>query len=229
MQASAQTDIEIEEEARRRVSVLEKRVPTLTIHLPPGQVFALRIDQDGLPLPAGAIGAAVPTDPGHHTIIVHAEGYEDRSFDVILQAGAPIVISVTPGPKLTETPGPTTPNSEHDAPSSSSPLRLTGLVAAGIGVVGLGVGGYYGIVAINKQHDAHCPGNVCTAPSGKPDVLREANDAAKLSTAFMIGGGVFLAGGAALWLLSPRPGGAQVALAPSVLRDGAGASLEGRW
>jgi serine/threonine-protein kinase len=232
-QAAGQGDTEIEEEAQRRLSILDKRVPTLTIQLPPGQTLTLRIDEDGFPVPSASIGEAVLTDPGHHTIIVHAEGHEDRSFDVILQAGAPVVISVTPGPKKAEAPGiatsSTEPSPEHDATSSSSPLRLTGLVAAGIGVLGLGVGTYFGIVAIEKQQDAHCPGNVCTPPSGKPDVLREANDAGKLSTAFIVGGGVFVAAGAALWLFGPRAGGPQVALAPAMLRDGAGASLDGRW
>jgi hypothetical protein len=104
-----------------------------------------------------------------------------------------------------------------------------GPIAVGIGTLGLGIGTYFGVVAIEKQKDANCPANVCTSPSGHPDVLRDANNAGKLSTAFMVAGGVFVAGGVALWLLAPRGGGSRVALGPAVLPDGAGAAVAGQW
>jgi hypothetical protein len=225
-QAAREGNAEIEAEARRRVSALESRIPSLTIKLASGSVLTVRIDEDGSPFSSASIGAPVPTDPGHHTLVVHADGYEDRSFDVILQAGVSVEFSVTPGPPKPATPSPTE-GVDRGAPSPV--LRLTGAIAAGVGVVGLGVGTYFGIVAIQKQQDASCPRNVCTAPSGHPDTLRQAIDAGNLSTVFLVAGGVLVAGGAALWFLAPRGSEPRAAVAPVVLRDGAGASLVARW
>jgi hypothetical protein len=225
-QAAREGEAEIEAESRRRVAALESRIPSLTVKLASGSVLTVRIDEDGLPFSSGSIGAPVPTDPGHHTLVVHADGYEDRSFDVILQAGVSVEFSVTPGPPKPATPS-TAERSDGGAPSPA--LRLTGAVAAGVGAVGLGVGTYFGIAAIQKQQDANCPRNVCTAPSGHPDTLRQAIDAGNLSTVFLVAGGVLVAGGAALWFLAPRGGEPRAAIAPVVVRDGAGASLVARW
>jgi hypothetical protein len=118
-----------------------------------------------------------------------------------------------------------------------STLQTAGLAVAGLGVVALGIGGAFGIVAIQKQSAAGCPNNVC-GPSGNPQTLRDAVTAANVSTWLFVGGGVLAAGGVALWLLAPpaSPGSAAgsdrtawLGATPVATPGGGGLVVTGGW
>jgi hypothetical protein len=227
-QASRESNVDIRDEAVRRVAALEKLTPKLKISLSPGAPPTAVVDEDGRALATTSLGTFVPTDPGRHLLTVHADGYEVRSFEVILQASETREFTVTPGARAPEGREATTP----PEPSPPRPLRIVGIVTAGVGLVGVGLGSYFGVDAINKQNDANCPNNRCAqSNTGGPDKINAAMTSGTLSTIFFVAGGVLVAGGVTLWLVAPRgkPAGAQVGAAPVVSRDGGGLAVVGRW
>ncbi len=101
-----------------------------------------------------------------------------------------------------------------------STQRIVGLSLGGVGVGALIAGAAFGAQAITKRDESeaggHCVANRCDA-IGLP--LRQASyDAGNASTGLLIGGGVALAAGAALFLTAPKskvPVQATVVLGPS--------------
>lgn len=83
-------------------------------------------------------------------------------------------------------------------------LRTGGLVAVGVGVVGLGVGGVFGLSAIGKNRDADrlCDGPACREERALA-LTDQARDAATVSTVCFVAGGVLVAGGLGAFLLAP--------------------------
>jgi hypothetical protein len=77
---------------------------------------------------------------------------------------------------------------------------VLGLVAAGVGVVGVGVGSVFGLISKSKHDDAnaYCNGNACLDERG-PALKDEAIAAGNLSTVAFAVGAAGLAGGAVLW------------------------------
>jgi tetratricopeptide (TPR) repeat protein len=129
-------------------------------------------------------------------------------------------------------------SAEGPAEGGASWLKTTGLVAAGVGLVGLGVGSAFGLSAINKNDDAGklCQGSACRSPEALT-LTEDARDAARVSTVLFVAGGALVAGGLGAFLLAPS-GGAREAppaasgrlrLAPEVSPRGAGLALVGRW
>jgi hypothetical protein len=80
-------------------------------------------------------------------------------------------------------------------------------VAAGVGIVGLGVGSAFGFVALSKKNSAQklCP-NICVDDNGVR-AWNDAQSAGNVSTAMFIVGGVGLLGAAALWFTAPSSNG----------------------
>jgi hypothetical protein len=120
-----------------------------------------------------------------------------------------------------------TPGSDTPEPSGMSGLRVAGLVAAGVGVVGLGIGTFAGLSASSKNNDAdkQCNGKQC--PQSALDLTKDAKSAATLSTVSFVLGGVLVAGGVSLFLFGPKGSSKRAQLTPTVSPTFAGASLTG--
>jgi hypothetical protein len=89
----------------------------------------------------------------------------------------------------------TTTAAELDRRSSGKGQRIGGLVLGAAGLVGLGVGGYFGAVSWRRHDDAeaHCGANGCDATGvSLRDDARSAGNAATVS--FAAGGALLLAG-----------------------------------
>lgn len=102
------------------------------------------------------------------------------------------------------------------------------LVAGGAGVVGLGVGTVFGLVALSKKSAAQtaCPDR-CATSTGVTD-WNDARSAGNLSTVGFVAGGVLVAAGVVLWLATPPArgeagAGVAVGIAPGALE------LRGAW
>jgi hypothetical protein len=156
----------------------------------------------------------VPAKPGPQTITV------PRLED------APIV--ATPAaPSHEATPGPTAPSQEDPGHTQ----RLVALGVGGAGIVGLVVGGLFGLSAKSKLDDSnasnHCDAaNTCDATG--LGLRSDAKSAALVSTIGFVVGTAAVAGGAVLWFTAPRQAReapARVGLAP----DTRGLSLVGIW
>lgn len=216
-QAARAQDAERQLFAEERVKELQPRVPRLTISAeapPPG----LQIRLDATTMGEGALGSSIPIDPGEHAIEVSAPGYEPWSSKFQVTEGKQEALRVpplrpseaapsAPAPSPSSSPAPAASTTQiGTAPAHGGAQRTLGYAALGVGALGLGLGGYFGLQTFSKRDDAdaNCPDQRCDATGYAK--IEEARDSATLST---IGFGVGLAGVAAgTWLLlsaeSPR-------------------------
>jgi serine/threonine-protein kinase len=104
-----------------------------------------------------------------------------------------------------------------------------GWVAGGVGVVGVGLGSFFGLRAISDKNDgnAHCSGKFCDS-QGLSDE-NTAHTYATLSTVSMIVGVVGLAAGAYFIVSGSSPQSAQLRVGPMVLARGSGGAAEVTW
>jgi hypothetical protein len=202
-----------EDYAKKRAQALEKSLHRLIIEVS-SPLPNMEIKLDGAPLGQGALGTAMPLDPGEHEVVVAAPGKKMWSQRVQLGPGA--VNARIEVPALEESPSgkgggaviepiPGAPNGADSATSKPLPLRTIGFVGIGIGVAGIGVGAITGLMAMSKHSDLQkeCGGNVC-GPSHQSD--RDSYyTLGTVSTVSMIAGGVLAGGGLVLVLTAPKP------------------------
>jgi predicted sugar kinase len=166
------------------------------------------------------LGTPVPVDPGKHTIEASAKGKKTFStaLEVSERTKTPSVeipdLDADESQKVTPT-----PKAEPDKPQSSSggTQRTIGIVAVSLGVVGLGVGTYFGLSTSSKWADAktHCSGLECDRTG--VDLAEQAKSAGNISTIAFIAGGVLVAGGAVLYFTAPRGKTTAIGVGPGSL------------
>jgi serine/threonine-protein kinase len=120
-------------------------------------------------------------------------------------------------------------STEHD----TWPLQRTiALVVGGSGVLALGIGGYFGLRAFDKNDEAeqYCPANLggtrCSDERAET-LTSDAEDAATLSSVFMIGGAVLAVAGVVLYVTAPDEHSPTLALraAPGEVRATVGGAF----
>jgi hypothetical protein len=212
----------------------EKSLPTVVVTAKDGagaDLVDVTVDVDGQRLLTRLEGHAVPMNPGPHAFhleladgtsvdqqVVVREGEKDQPISAVL--GKPAAPPVAPaGPPAS---APATPSA-----GGTRPWATVGWILGGVGVVGLGVGTAFGVVAMSDKNSANCVGNLCDAgPIGS------AKSAATISDIGLIAGGVLFAGGVTLVLLS-RDGApssaATLSAAPVLGSRGGGLALGGHW
>jgi hypothetical protein len=207
-------------------------VPRVTIRLAPDAPPTTTARIADIELAGAGFGTALPLDPGRHPVRVVAPDHEPASYDVVATNGAGTELVVAPGAPLGASPPPAgaanTPAPPPDVPEPRplfTPLRIGAVVAGGLGVVSLGVAGVFTAKAVGKNDDsaADCDGNVC-GPAGKRARL-DALTAGDTATVAFVVGTVFLAGGAALWIVGAPDGSMQ--LGAGVAPGGASVALRG--
>ncbi len=222
--------------AHQRAEKLAPRLIRLRLAVPapsPGMV----VHRDGEEVGAGQWGVAVPVDPGPHTIEATAPGKSAWSQTVDAKEGAagPVEVQVpalqdapAAAPPSGATPDGATPPAQGS--SNGNTQRILAVVAAGVGVVGVGVGTAFGLSAKSKLDDSnsgHChDGNLCDAAGVQ--LRSDAKSNALGSTIAFVVGGVGLAGGAVLWFTAPKSG-PSVGLSPVVTERYAGLRLGGAF
>jgi serine/threonine-protein kinase len=216
--------------ARKRAAALEPHLSRLTIVAP--KVAGLEVHRNGEDVPAMLWSSAVPVDPGSYTVEAAAPGRKRWSaVTTVGKAGASVTVTIpdleeataTATAQAAEAPAPPPPDA-----SKGRTERFVAMGLAGAGVVGLGIGTYFGIRSIDKHSDYEklCTGNVCQPAAGP--LHDEAVSAGTASTVSFVLGAALAAGGVALWFLAPR-NSTSVAVAPAVGSSSAGATLAGTW
>jgi hypothetical protein len=212
--SKARQDLAVE-----RAQALEERLSTLTIRAISGDPAdaQLEVRRDGVALQPAELGSPIPVDPGEHTIEASAPGKEPWSSKVQvggdaakvsieipkLKSSSTSAAPVTAAPVVTTT---TTNAPPSDKPASDgSTQRVTGLVLGGAGIVGVGLGTFFGLRASSKWSDAKA---ACTDyPYGcgteGTDLRASASSAGTVSTIGFIAGGALLATGVVLYLTAP--------------------------
>lgn len=188
--------------AEARSSALEPTLARVRIEVPAdARVQGLSVTLDGTPVRPAAWGTALPVDPGRRTLMAVAPGRQRWSTTLEIAAQTKVDVripSLPPGgdepprAKAPATATSATPSGGITADASDGQRqRLTGYAIGGIGAVALGIGGYFGVKALNERadSDAQCPGERCTEEGVR------LNDAAKRDANFAnVGVGLGLLG-----------------------------------
>lgn len=221
--------------AREEARKLEPRISKLTIDVSAvSDLDGLEIKRDGIVLGNPLWGTPMPTDGGEHTIVASAPGKKEwkTTISVPLERGA-ITVKIPPledAPVVEEPPPPPKPEAPPEDPNKGRGQRIVGLVTAGLGVVGIGVGSYFGLQvgAKNDESKAFCgpDPNVCDPPG--VELRNEALDFATYSTIGFIAGGALLVGGAVLYFTAPRAK-APVSVGAAPIAGGGAAVIHGRF
>jgi hypothetical protein len=211
--------------ASRRASLLEPRLPRLTIVVSPdARAAGLEVTRDGIVVGEAQWGVAVPVDPGAHRVEVTAPGRRAFAGSVTAAEGATstlevpvleatIVAAGEVGPVVappgsgtgSAPPAPDTTSTVHDSPreSSSGPSGL--VIGLGIGgIVAVGAGSILGVMAMNENDDSkeHCDPEDANACDGTGKDLRDdARLFGNLATVGFIVGGAALTTAVVLWLV----------------------------
>ena len=222
--------------ARERAAAVAAKLSKLSVAVSPtADVAGLRVERDGVDVGRAAWGSPLPVDPGNHSIVANAPGRMPWRTTVQVPAGgAHVTITVPPLADLNRSdhaagarPTPGTPSRTGDG------QRIAAYIAGGAGIIGLGVGTYFGVRSIEDHNEArnHCHGKLCD-PQGV-ELTDGAIGAGNASTVAFAAGTLALGVGLVLWLAAPSsPKGAQRGIVrPGVaaeLRANAGV-LRGSW
>lgn len=189
--AALRQDTEREAYAGERRAALEPHLSKIALSIPhhaPG----VKIFLDGQALGPGAIGAAIPVDPGRHS--VRAIASDKPAFEKVLDVGkGPLTVAVEvvfPGDK--------------PVADTWSPLRKAGVAVGATGVVGVLVGGGFGIGAIvknNASKEMCLPENVASCNEQGVALRNQAGTFADVSTGTLLAGGVLVGAGVAMFVL----------------------------
>ncbi len=223
-----------------RIEELKPQIPTIIFDAKDASgadLSAVKITMDGEVLTERLEGTALAVDPGEHTFtfetadrppvtrtLMVLQTQKDRREVVTFgaatpqpsPASAPQPVSVTPLPAAPEEKG-----------LGMGTQKVLALVAGGVGVVGVGLGTAFGVMALSQKSDAHnaCPATSCPTQDGL-NKWNTAGTTGDVSTVGFIVGGAGLVGAAVLWFTAPRSSGgvtAQVGLGPR------GVQLKGTW
>jgi hypothetical protein len=241
---------DIRTECTRRVAEVNAAIPTIVFEVKDtsaNDVSAVKVSMDGQLLAERLEGTSLSIDPGVHVFtfesagqakvekqLVIRQGEKDRRERITVGGAAsttpPAAAAPQAAPTTAETTAPpvTTTPTEPSSLQSGQPSRLgtqkiAAIVAAGVGVVGVGIGAVFGLQSMSKHNDASnaCP-DKCTDQSGV-DLWNSARSAGNVSTAAFIVGGVGLTAGAALWFTAKPSASTQVGIGPGSIE------LKGSW
>jgi serine/threonine-protein kinase len=239
--------------AQARAQKLEPELSYLTVSLAPeARIEGLVVRRAGSVVLPGLYGVAAPVDPGVVEIEAGAPGHRRHTTRVKVGPRAKEVVTVpklepepsveTPPPvsATSGTPAPMTPgpaaippeSPRTDASAEPPPDHTVAYVVGGIGIVGIGIGSYFGLRAISKNSDAKAfcnAENVCNDPQG-PELTKDAQNAALISNIGFAVGGAALATGLVLYFMAPGGDEASaVRVVPTVAKNGAGLSVGGSF
>jgi hypothetical protein len=207
------------EYAVNRADALTARIPHIVLRgFPASHDARLRIDGVDTPTDGGQVDLSL--DPGDHELSIDAPARRIWSRKVHLDEGAqPLVLDVPSAPEApvdsTRQGSPVASDAPASAPKGTPSQRIAALAAVGVGVVGLGIGTYYGLEASSQWSDAkkNCP-HLPLCNSTGVQQTSDANHSALGSTVSFGIGLAAVAAGATLWWTAPSTDHASAARPP---------------
>ena len=219
---------DVEASAKQRAASVEGRLSTLAVRVaPPWDIPGLDVRRDGIALVRATWRTPAPVDPGEHRVEVTAPGKLPWRRVVIVRpvAGGQTVdigpLEDAPQKAIIGTatltsaavPGTSFPiENDHpvDLSHPGSAQRAIGLLIAGVGVAGVGVGTYFGIRTLDQSDSARraCPQSPCSDRAAI-DSNDQAKTSATISTVSLAGGGGLLLLGSILFFTAPSAQGSQ--------------------
>jgi hypothetical protein len=177
--------------------------PSLAAAKQPG----LEIRCDGVLVTKASWGESVPIDPGTHVVQATApDGVPWRTTFAIERDAQRVDLEVpalaSKAPALVPIP----PLAAEPASVPASTQRIIAAVLGGAGLVGVGVGSYFGLHSLALHSRDGCAGDVCD-PAGA-QVRNDARTEGTRSTVSFVVGGVLIAAAAVVWITAPSSRGA---------------------
>jgi hypothetical protein len=241
------------EKVRERAAALEPKLPKMIVEIPQSmaELPGIEVRRDGVLMGRASWGVALPVDPGKRVVRVAATGKEP--WEMAVEATVPGEVVPVLVPVLKDLPGPKVdpapvvpPDTTKGGGEGSSGSPALAFALGGVGLAGIGVGAAFGVLALNKASEweertgdpnrcARSAGGVLQCKQGEIGPIQEIEGSrstfATVSTIGFIAGGVFIAGGAVVWLASGSSGEKRPAmrLTPSVGLGGAAISLDGSF
>jgi hypothetical protein len=240
--------------ARQHVAALEPRLSRLTISVAPetARLPDVQVRRDHVVVGSAAWGVAAPVDPGDHVIEASAPGH--RAWSTRVTVGDSADKQSVDVPALEEKPddSPATSSSDEaraaapppapESPHRGGTQRAISYVVGGAGILSVGLGSVFGVLAVSKSNDAKAQCH--PAPSACPHAAVQENSQAKtdaLVSDVTLGAGI-VAVGVGLYLLlsapsdspppstdvpdAPPPATTSVRWQPLLGRNAAGLSIE---
>jgi len=202
----------VRDDCAQRLNELDRAQPTIVFDVKDAagaDASAVSVSADGHPLADKLAGMALRIDPGEHVFVFTAiglppvtrrfvvkEGEKDRREQILLEGVAP---SSAPTPVA---------SAGGTSPGGIGTQQVLGVVAGGLGVVGLAVGSVFGILtfAAVSQQKADCgSGTDCSSHAQALSDHSTASTDGTISTVSVLAGGALLVGGAVLFFTSPSP------------------------
>lgn len=217
---------EVRAQCEQHLIEVNAQIPTIVFEAKDAagnDLSAVSVSMDGKPLADRLEGTAISIDPGQHSFHFESAGVPpvDKSFVLHesekerrerIPFSAPIG-AAAPLPAVAAT----------SVASSWSSLKTVGVVIGGAGIVGLGIGSAFGVMAASDKNSAGCDANGYCAPGPLGDARTHAN----VSTVAFVAGGVMLASGVALVLFAPSGSKGSVEVAPAVAEKSGSLVLRG--
>ena len=217
--------------AQRHADSLAASLPRLNVTVA-APVEGMTVKLDGVDVGRGAWGAALPVDPGEHTLDASAPQYKPWSSKVTIgkeatttpvaipaleaaPAPPPDAAAAVTAPATPTTPGTATVTSPGGQPVTNADTgssevghtqRTIGIVTGAVGVVALGVGGALAAMAKSDYNGSldNCSKTDPNACNGDGVSQRNsALDKGNAATAVLIAGGVAVATGVVIWITAP--------------------------
>ena len=236
--------------ATTRAQELEPKLSRLSIELAPevGRIQGVVVKRGTQRIEPSLYGTALPVDPGEYRVEVSAPGYETWTTPITVAAGGnasvrvPGLVKAAESPTTPVAPAPSGAAPAAPVPASSPPAsdsassgslstqQILGLVVGGVGVVGAGLGSYFGVRAISRNSEAEdeCSSNNLCSQKGL-NLTDDARSDANFSNIAFVAGGVLLTTGVVLYLTGGPSERERVTLVPLVAPNLAAASLVGRF
>lgn len=206
--------------AREQSAALDKRLPKVTVKVA-GNMSGVRVRRDGVELREGALGVALPVDPGAHVFVVEAPGREPAQSSVTVAEGESKTLELQPGD----------PARTAEASSTGSGRKVAAIASFAVGGAGIVTGAVTGLMFASaaRTYDEHCDATGCD-----PRGIDAANRAKTFDIVSPVAFGVGLAGiGVGTYLLvtgkSSEAKRTGVRAAPQVGAGTAGISLGGTF
>jgi len=217
--ARAAESPEREELARRRAQELEPRLSRLTIqnHASNASTVGFEIRRDGKVLDAAEIGSAIPVDPGKHVVEATAPGKQRWVHEAEVNGeGVSVTLEIPALQAAAEGASSSFATATSSSGDPAGSFKVLPIAVGAAGLVGLGVGTYFGLRASSTWDDAKdaCADFPYECGERGKGLQEDASRDATISTIGFVVGGVGLAAGAILWFTMDSPSNTQVGLAP---------------